>query len=296
MPRFGFALRNRLLRGSKRKRMEWYDCYTILEGGRGSGSSRFVSWYLPISMKLQRLVSRWLALLVAAFAVCVVPAPAAGAQKLTVAAAADLRFALDELVLQFRAAHPAEDLAITYGSSGNFFAQIQNGAPFDVFLSADVDYPRRLVAASLASKDSLSLYGAGRIVVWVPAGSPLDPAALGIHALEAASVRHIAIANPQHAPYGRAAVAALRSLGVYDRVAPKLVLGENIAQAFEFVESDLLLTPENHQRIVGKPVAVIVHVITAEKERRVFRCIQKCVPFLLAIRGVALDGKCCRVI
>jgi molybdate transport system substrate-binding protein len=164
-------------------------------------------------------------------------APAAGAQKLTVAAAADLRFALDELVLQFRAAHPAEDLAITYGSSGNFFAQIQNGAPFDVFLSADVDYPRRLVAASLASKDSLFLYGAGRIVVWVPAGSPLDPAALGIHALEAASVRHIAIANPQHAPYGRAAVAALRSLGVYDRVAPKLVLGENIAQAFEFVES-----------------------------------------------------------
>jgi len=106
-----------------------------------------------------------------------------------------------------------------------------------VFLSADVDYPRRLVAASLASKDSLFLYGAGRIVVWVPAGSPLDPAALGIHALEAASVRHIAIANPQHAPYGRAAVAALRSLGVYDRVAPKLVLGENIAQAFEFVES-----------------------------------------------------------
>jgi molybdate transport system substrate-binding protein len=188
-------------------------------------------------MKPRRVVSRWLALLVAAFAVCVVPAPAAGAQKLTVAAAADLRFALDELVLQFRAAHPAEDLAITYGSSGNFFAQIQNGAPFDVFLSADVDYPRRLVAASLASKDSLFLYGAGRIVVWVPAGSPLDPAALGIHALEAASVRHIAIANPQHAPYGRAAVAALRSLGVYDRVAPKLVLGENIAQAFEFVES-----------------------------------------------------------
>ncbi len=188
-------------------------------------------------MKPRRVVSRRLALLVAAFAVCVVPAPAAGAQKLTVAAAADLRFALDELVLQFRAAHPAEDLAITYGSSGNFFAQIQNGAPFDVFLSADVDYPRRLVAASLASKDSLFLYGAGRIVVWVPAGSPLDPAALGIHALEAASVRHIAIANPQHAPYGRAAVAALRSLGVYDRVAPKLVLGENIAQAFEFVES-----------------------------------------------------------
>jgi molybdate transport system substrate-binding protein len=191
---------------------------------------------LSTSMKPRRLVSRRLALLMA-LAVCLAPAPVTAAQKLTVAAAADLRFALDELASQFRATHPEVDLAITYGSSGNFFAQIQNGAPFDVFLSADADYPRRLVAAGLASKDSLFLYGVGRIVVWVPAGSPLDPAALGIHVLEAASVRHIAIANPQHAPYGRAAEAALRSLGVYDRVAPKLVLGENIGQAFEFVES-----------------------------------------------------------
>jgi len=181
--------------------------------------------------------SRRLALLLAAFAFCAGYTRAAGAQKLTVAAAADLRFALDELAAQFRAAHPVVDLAITYGSSGNFFAQIQNGAPFDVFLSADADYPRRLIAAGLASKESLFLYGVGRIVVWVPAGSPLDPAALGIKVLEAPSVRHIAIANPQHAPYGRAAEAALRSLGVYDRVSPKLVLGENIGQAFEFVES-----------------------------------------------------------
>ena len=181
--------------------------------------------------------SRRLALLLAAFAFCAGYTRAAGAQKLTVAAAADLRFALDELAAQFRAAHPVVDLAITYGSSGNFFAQIQNGAPFDVFLSADADYPRRLIAAGLASKESLFLYGVGRIVGWVPAGSPLDPAALGIKVLEAPSVRHIAIANPQHAPYGRAAEAALRSLGVYDRVSPKLVLGENIGQAFEFVES-----------------------------------------------------------
>ncbi|MFY9726968.1 MAG: molybdate ABC transporter substrate-binding protein [Bryobacteraceae bacterium] len=178
-----------------------------------------------------------MALLIAAFAVCAESTPAARAQKLTVAAAADLRFALDELAPQFRAAHRGVDLAITYGSSGNFFAQIQNGAPFDVFLSADVDYPRLLVAAGLASKDSLFVYGVGRIVVWVPAASPLDPAALGIRVLEAASVRHIAIANPRHAPYGRAAEAALRSLGVYDRLSPKLVLGENVAQAFEFAES-----------------------------------------------------------
>ena len=158
------------------------------------------------------------------------------AQKLTVAAAADLRFALDELAAKFHATHTAVDLAVTYGSSGNFFAQIQNGAPFDVFLSADADYPRRLIAAGLANRDSLFLYGIGRIVLWVPAGSLLDPS-LGIGALEAPSVHHIAIANPEHAPYGRAAVAALRSLGVYDRVSPKLVLGENVAQAFQFVES-----------------------------------------------------------
>lgn len=179
----------------------------------------------------------WQLVLLAALTACVGLAPAAGAPKLTVAAAADLRFALDELAPQFRAAHRGVDLAITYGSSGNFFAQIQNGAPFDVFLSADVDYPRRLIAAGLANKDSLFVYGVGRIVVWVPAGSALDPAALGIRVLEAAAVRHIAIANPRHAPYGRAAEAALRALGVYDRVSPKLVLGENVAQAFEFVES-----------------------------------------------------------
>ena len=147
----------------------------------------------------------------------------------------DLRFALDELGSHFRAAHPGVDLAVTSGSSGNFFAQIQNGAPFDVFLSADVDYPKRLIAAGLANRDSLFLYGVGRIVVWVPAGSPLDPAALGIRVLEAASVRHVAIANPRHAPYGRAAEAALRSLGVYDQISPKLVSAENVAQAFEFV-------------------------------------------------------------
>jgi len=192
---------------------------------------------LPSSTKPGRNPSRRLALLAAALLVSAWSSLAADAPKLTVAAAADLRFALDELASHFRAAHPGVELAITYGSSGNFLAQIQNGAPFDVFLSADVDYPRRLIAAGLASQDSLFLYGVGRIVVWVPAASPLDPAAQGIKVLDAPSVRHIAIANPQHAPYGRAAEAALRSLGVYDRVSPKLVLGENIAQTFEFVES-----------------------------------------------------------
>jgi len=154
-------------------------------------------------------------------------------RKLTIAAAADLNFALEEVSREFRAAHPEVDLAIAYGSSGNFYAQIRNQAPFDIFLSADVEYPRKLVEEGIGVRDSLFVYAVGRIVVWVPASSPLDPAT----ALRAASVRHVAIANPRHAPYGRAAEAALRSLGVYDSVERKLVLGENIAQTLEFVQS-----------------------------------------------------------
>jgi len=125
------------------------------------------------------------------------------------------------------------DLQIAYGSSGNFYAQIRNQAPFDIFLSADVEYPRKLVEEGIGARDSLFVYAMGRIVVWVPAASPLDPAT----ALRAASVRHVAIANPEHAPYGRAAAAAMKSMGVYDGVAGKLVLGENVAQALEFVQS-----------------------------------------------------------
>ena len=152
---------------------------------------------------------------------------------LSIAAAADLNFALDEVSREFRKTQPDIELRIAYGSSGNFYAQIQNHAPFDVFLSADVQYPRKLAAAGLARPDSVFVYAVGRIVVWVPANSPLDPAA----ALRSSSLRHLAIANPQHAPYGRAAEAALRSMGLYDSVEGKLVLGENIAQTLQFVES-----------------------------------------------------------
>jgi molybdate transport system substrate-binding protein len=163
--------------------------------------------------------------------------PAPPSQKLTVAAAADLQFALAEIAHAFHAAHPDVEVSPVYGSSGNFYAQVRGGAPFDLFLSADVDYPRKLAAEGLALPDSLFLYGVGRIALWIPAASPLDLAALGIRALEQPIVHHVAIANPQHAPYGRAAEAALRSLGVYAGVAPKLVLGENIAQTLQFVQS-----------------------------------------------------------
>jgi molybdate transport system substrate-binding protein len=164
-------------------------------------------------------------------------APHAAPQKLPIAAAADLQFALDDISRGFRQSHPEIDVAVTYGSSGNFYSEIRNQAPFDVFLSADIEYPRKLAQEGYADARSMFTYGVGRIVVWAPEQSPLDLARLQIHALEADSVKHIAIANPQHAPYGRAAEAAMRSLGVYDRVASKLVLGENIAQTLQFVQS-----------------------------------------------------------
>jgi molybdate transport system substrate-binding protein len=160
-------------------------------------------------------------------------APHPTSQKVTIAAAADLNFALPEIARQFHAAHPVIELDVAYGSSGNFFAQIGNRAPFDVFLSADVEYPRRLAAAGIGAGNSLFTYAVGRLVVWVPAASRFDPAT----ALRDPDVKHVAIANPQHAPYGRAAQAALRTLGLYQSVEPKLVLGENIAQTLQFVES-----------------------------------------------------------
>jgi molybdate transport system substrate-binding protein len=155
---------------------------------------------------------------------------------LTIAAAADLRFALDSLVEDFEEKYPATKINVTYGSSGNFFAQIQNGAPFDAFFSADIEYPRKLAEKGLGA-DDVFLYATGCIVVWVPKDSPLDLDKLGIKALLEPSIRKIAVANPEHAPYGRAAVAALKALNLYDQVASRLVYGENIAQTAEFVQS-----------------------------------------------------------
>jgi molybdate transport system substrate-binding protein len=153
--------------------------------------------------------------------------------RLSIAAAADLQFALADGARQFRQQHPQIELAIDYGSSGNFYAQIRNGAPFDMFLSADVQYPRNLAHDGLVRADAIFVYAAGRIAVWVPASSKLDPAT----ALRDPAVQRIAIANPQHAPYGRAAEAALRSMGIYDSISKKLVLGENISQTLQFVQS-----------------------------------------------------------
>jgi molybdate transport system substrate-binding protein len=159
----------------------------------------------------------------------------APAQALNVAAASDLQFVLPALVAQFekdtgRAAH------VTFGSSGNFFTQIQNGAPFDVFMSADVSYPRQLEAAGLVDPGSVHTYATGRLVLWVRSDSGLD-VNRGLALLTDAAITRIAIANPAHAPYGRAAVAAMEHAGVYAAVRQKLVFGENVSQAAQFAQS-----------------------------------------------------------
>lgn len=160
---------------------------------------------------------------------------AAQTPDLRVAAASDLQAALPGLLARFERATGLRARA-TFGSSGNFFTQIQNGAPFDIFLSADIDYPRRLQQAGLGEPGTLVGYATGRIVLWTRRDSGIDIRA-GLPALAAAGVRRIAVANPEHAPYGRAAVAALRSAGLYEQVRARLVMGENIAQAAQFAQS-----------------------------------------------------------
>ncbi|GLH67546.1 molybdate ABC transporter substrate-binding protein [Geothrix edaphica] len=156
---------------------------------------------------------------------------------LAIAAAADLQAALGEMKAAFAKAHPGTEVAITYGSSGNFYTQLMSRAPFDLFLSADLDYPKKLVAAGLADGSTLFHYSRGRLVLWVPKGSPIPLEQLGMQALLHPAARKVAIANPRHAPYGRAAEAALAKLGLLEAVRPRLVFGENIAQTAQFVQT-----------------------------------------------------------
>jgi molybdate transport system substrate-binding protein len=162
--------------------------------------------------------------------------PAAQPQQIRVAAASDLQFAMKDLAVEFEK-RTGNNVVPTFGSSGNFFSQIQNGAPFDLFFSADMDYVRKLEAAGLAEPGTLAIYAVGRIVIWFPADSPVDVAKHSWNTLLDPAVQKIAIANRQHAPYGRAAVAALKNAGIFDKIDAKLVYGENISQTAQFVES-----------------------------------------------------------
>src|ERR1700722_10457022 len=161
--------------------------------------------------------------------------PLCSAQQITVAAAADLQFAMQDVATRFEK-ETGMNVKLTYGSSGNFFQQIQNGAPFDLFFSANLDFAKKLENAGLTDAGSYYPYARGKIVIWVPKESKLNLSS-GMKALLDPSVKKIAVANPQHAPYGQAAVAALQKEGLYEKVKDKFVLGENISQTASFVVS-----------------------------------------------------------
>jgi molybdate transport system substrate-binding protein len=185
-------------------------------------------------MTRRKIVAR---VLLALLTVCCI-ALAAFAQKkqIRIAAASNLQTAMPEIARAFEV-QSGTHVDLVYGSSGNFYAQIQNGAPFDVFFSADTLYPQKLEESGYAELRSSVIYGLGKIVLWMRTNGPCNPERDGWKCLLNPKVKKIAIASPDHAPYGRAAVAALQRAGIYDEVKAKLVFGENISQTAQFVES-----------------------------------------------------------
>lgn len=161
--------------------------------------------------------------------------PMAQAATLLVAAASDLVYCIDELGAAFRKEEPTAEVKVSTGASGNFFAQIKRGAPFDVFMSADMDYPRRLVQEGAADPASLTPYAIGRLAVWT--FDPRFDLGKGMQVFADPRLARVAIANPEVAPYGRAARGALMHHGMWDKVQGKLAIGENVAQAAQFVQT-----------------------------------------------------------
>ena len=162
---------------------------------------------------------------------------AAPPRKVAIAAAADLQFALTEVKEAFAKAQPGIEVSLTFGASGTFYAQLMSKAPFDLFLSADEGYPKKLVEAGLADGTTAFRYSRGHLVLWVPKGSPIPLETLGLQALLHPAAKKVAIANPRHAPYGRAAEAALTKTGLLAAVTPRLVFGETSAQTSQFVQT-----------------------------------------------------------
>jgi molybdate transport system substrate-binding protein len=152
-------------------------------------------------------------------------------EKVLIAAASDLKFALDSIVTVFKRAHTGSQIDVTYGSSGKLYEQVSHGAPFDLFFSADISYPLGLQKKGLALSD-VETYGVGRIVIWC---KKVDPNPTGMETLLNHSIIKVAIANPRHAPYGQRAEEAMKYFKVYEKIKSKLVFGENISQAAQFV-------------------------------------------------------------
>lgn len=154
----------------------------------------------------------------------------ATAAPLRIAAAADLAVCMPVLNAGFDG-----ETSVTVGASGTFYAQIRNGAPFDILMSADTGYPQALADAGLADGSSMMVYALGQLVLW--SADPKLDTSRGLNLLTDPAVRRIAIANPEVAPYGRAAKAALQQAGLWEQLQGKLVYGENVAQTMQFVES-----------------------------------------------------------
>lgn len=154
-------------------------------------------------------------------------------EPMRIAAASDLRYALDEIVGVYRQAHPDAGIEVIYGSSGKMTTQIINGAPYDVFFSADIAYPEILQQRGMTATRP-AVYAIGRIVIW---SNTIDAASLTLEDLSSDAIRRIAIAQPSHAPYGLRAREALQSAGVWEAVQDKLVFGENIAHTAQMTQS-----------------------------------------------------------
>lgn len=180
-----------------------------------------------------RMVSRFAARALICVCLFAMVQTAHAGEKITIAAAADLKFALDEVVVLFNKAHPAGQVETIYGSSGKFQTQIRQGAPFDLYFSADIAYPRALKDEGFAGSE-VQPYAVGRIVLWSPSR---DASKMTLAGLADPAIRKIAIANPRHAPYGKRAEEALKAAGVWEKVEARLVYGENVAQAAQFVQT-----------------------------------------------------------
>ena len=154
------------------------------------------------------------------------------AQKVSIAAASDLKFALDSIILVYQKQYPSEKIQVTYGSSGKFFEQIHYEAPFDLYFSADVSYPKKLKQQGFTISE-VKTYGIGRIVIW---SKKINPNIEKMNALLNPKLNKIAIANPDHAPYGEKAKESMQYYKIYDMVKNKLVYGENISQTAQFVQ------------------------------------------------------------
>jgi len=155
------------------------------------------------------------------------------AEKINIAAAADLKFAMDEIVAKFREVNAKDDVDVIYGSSGKFYTQIQQGAPYDLYFSADIAFPRELAKSGFSFSEVIP-YAFGRIVLW---SATMEANKMSLDSLTSSKISHIAIANPKHAPYGKRAEEALRASRLWERVEPKLVYGENIAHTAQFVQT-----------------------------------------------------------